>query len=278
MTIAPRLFDNVTPESAVAAAEDEFGPFVARVCLFSGGNDSLTCAHRCREMYDSLVFIDTGTAVPGVREFVEHAAEWLNKPLMVYAAAPDEYRRIVVGGVDGRGRLHEPLGFPGPMAHGSCYNRLKERALEQMRRELKAGDRKARILALTGVRQSESERRRSRTVLNRKGALIFCNPLIDWTPHDLHEYRTAHGLIESDVAALLHRSGECNCGAYAAPGEREELRALWPEWFDATIGSLEREAERMGLAVSRWGSGRETLYADDAGLLCSDCQLRMEVA
>ena len=80
----------------------------------------------------------------------------------------------------------------------------------------------------------------------------------------------------SDVAALLHRSGECNCGAYAAPGEREELQALYPEWFDATIGALEREAQAAGLAQCVWGARQDgvALAADEP--MCSDCQLRIE--
>lgn len=275
-----RLFGNRTPELVIAEAEKRYGPFKSRVCLFSGGNDSLAVAHRCRDHYDTLVWIDTGTAVPGVAEFVERAAAWLEKPLEVYPAADGEYQRIVLGGVDHRGVEKQPLGFPGPMQHTRCYVNLKERAIETMRNLHKGEDPKARVLALTGIRRAESQRRRARADITKRGALIFANPLIDWATPDLHRYREKHDFIESDVAALLHRSGECNCGAYAAPGEREMLKSLWPEWFEQTIGTLEREAEERGLPVCRWGSGRDFLderavAATDGEILCDDCQLRL---
>lgn len=276
----PRMFDNRTPESVIAEAHERYGPFVHRVCLFSGGNDSMVTAHRCRDEFDTLVFVDTGTAVPGVREFVERAADWLGKPLKVYETPLDEYRRIVLGGDDRRGVYKQPLGFPGPMQHTRCYVNLKERQIERMLKEFKGGDRKARVLALTGIRRAESKRRRHRADITKRGALVFANPLIDWTGRDMLEYRHGNDLIESDVAALLHRSGECNCGAFAAPGEREELRSIFPEWFEETIASLEREAEAAGLPSATWGAGRDlhNMKLEDAGPMCSDCQLRIDAA
>ena len=273
-----RLFGNATPESVIAEAEERYGPFVARVCLFSGGNDSLATAHRCRDFYDELVWVNTGTAVPGVAEFCAEAADWLGKPLRVYNAPEGEYRRIVVGGLDAKGNEKQPLGFPGPMQHTRCYVNLKERAIEAMVREKKEGHpRTARVLALTGIRRAESQRRRQREEITKRGSLVFANPLIDWTGGDLHRYRREHDFIESDVAALLHRSGECNCGAYATPGEREMLRSLFPAWFEETIAPLEREAQEMGLPCAVWGTGRDLLDRNAAaGPMCSDCQLRFE--
>lgn len=334
-----RLFGNRTPESVVEDAEGQFGPFTSRVCLFSGGNDSLATAHRCRDFYDTLIWVDTRTAVPGVETHVQVAAAWIGKPLEIYRAAEDEYERIVLGsrefrdafkiaqqlrqrerqavqakrdefrvGVDigqpptvpppltadvfaesfreeYKAREEVPpksaLGFPGPMQHTRCYVNLKERCIEAMLRKHKGEAPDSRVLALTGIRRAESVRRRSRADITKRGALIFANPLIDWTTPDLHRYREQHEFIESDVAALLHRSGECNCGAYATPGEREMLRSLWPDWFEATIAPLEREAKAMGLPVCTWGAGRDFIDARKAAaaaeneMLCSDCQLRL---
>ena len=49
-------------------------------------HDSTVLAHRCREHYQALAWIDTGTAVPGVAEFVVEYADWLGKPLRVLDA------------------------------------------------------------------------------------------------------------------------------------------------------------------------------------------------
>lgn len=277
-----RILPGLTPAQVMEEAA-QLGPFVARVCLFSGGHDSCVLAHRCRDYYDELAFIDTGTAVPGVREFVEEYAAWIDKPLRILEAG-DAWRLMVLGGGERPrdGKPHVALGFPGPGQHGRAYTRLKERQLEQLKRDLKEGHpRNSRVLFLTGVRRAESARRAKRMPVTRVGGTVFCNPLIDWTAFDMRRYRTEHELPESDVSALIHRSGECNCGAYAQPGEREMLRDLWPNWFDRTIGSLEREAKARGIAHCEWGAGRDGDTAEPGGPLCASCdyrQMQMEDA
>ena len=68
----------------------------------------------------------------------------------------------------------------------------------------------------------------------------------------MRRYRGELELPQSDVAALMHRSGECNCGSYANPDEREMLASLWPRWFERTIRAVE-----LGLA----GPSHETVTA-----------------
>ena len=270
-----RLLPGEDPDDLVRRAKEGHKP-IRTFCLFSGGNDSLVTAHRCRDHYDELIFIDTGTAAPGVEEWVLQCAAKLDKPLRILRQDFDAYRLLVLGGTDWKGREWHVRGFPGPAQHGRAYNRLKERPLEQLLRETKEGHhRSARVMALTGIRRAESARRAKRHPINRKGSMVFVNPLIDWTSHDMARYRREQNLGQSDVAALLHRSGECNCGSFADPEEREMLESLWPEWFDQRIGALEREAERMGLPCARWGGDPSlTEELPDAGLLCSSCEFR----
>jgi 3'-phosphoadenosine 5'-phosphosulfate sulfotransferase (PAPS reductase)/FAD synthetase len=266
---------------------------VAAVALFSGGHDSTVLAHRCRDHYDSLAFIDTGTAVPGVREFIVEFAAWLQKPLHILESG-DAYRRLVLG-------LHKqnpppgwrPYGFPGPAGHNRAYNQLKERQLRVLRRQLQEGHRRgAKVMYLTGLRRGESQRRKRRMPITFHGAIVFVNPLIDWTNDQMRDYRAEHAIPESEPAALLHRSGECNCGSFAAPGEREMLKALYPDWFETTIASLEREAEERGIVACRWGERPDKTLLENPALemmhggdppeftseLCTDCQLRLEIA
>jgi 3'-phosphoadenosine 5'-phosphosulfate sulfotransferase (PAPS reductase)/FAD synthetase len=301
------------PDELVARARGEHQP-VATWCLFSSGNDSTVLAHRCREHYQGLAFIDTGTAVPGVVEFVREYAEWIEKPLRVLSAA-DAFRVIVLGdlvwwarfltahdrapglsieafiardtrryGRASGGELGQlPHGFPGPGAHGRAYNRLKERQIMTLLRTSKVGHpRTARVLFLSGIRWAESRRRSKREAINRlpgKSA-VFANPLIDWTGEQMRSYRREHELPESPAAALLHRSGECNCGAFAsAAEERAMLKALYPEFF-AGIEALEREAEAAGVRWCRWGgydvhgnrAGEVTRRRP--GMLCESCDAR----
>ena len=303
-----------SPDEVIAVARAEHEP-VATWCLFSGGNDSTVLAHRCREHYDGLAWIDTATAVPGVETFVREYAEWIGKPLRILSAG-DAFRTMVLGdlvwwarfiaahdreptltieqsivrdtvrlGRASGGELGQvPHGFPGPGAHGRAYNRLKERQIMALLRESKQGHpRRSRVLFLSGIRRAESRRRSKREAINRlpgKSA-VFVNPLIDWTDQEMRGYRREHALPESPAAALLHRSGECNCGAFAkADEERAMLRALYPDFFAAVIESLEQEAQAAGVRWCRWGGfdidGNRAgeVSRERPGLLCESCVAR----
>ena len=175
-----------------------------------------------------------------------------------------------------------PHGFPGPGAHGRAYSRLKERQIMALLRESKQGHpRRARVLFLSGIRRAESRRRSKREAISRLPgkASVFASPLIDWTGEDMRRYRSEHGIPESPAAALLHRSGECNCGAMSSADERGMLQALYPDWF-AGIEDLEAEAQAAGVRWCRWGgydihgnrAGKITRR--EAGMLCESCESR----
>lgn len=122
MTTQLHLSLGLTPEQVLADSEQRHGPFVARYALISGGRDSSVLAHACRHAYEAAAFIDTGTALPGVREHVERLASWLDKPLVILETPRSEYDRLVVGSTQTRsgGRPDVAAGFPGPPLHGSC--------------------------------------------------------------------------------------------------------------------------------------------------------------
>jgi 3'-phosphoadenosine 5'-phosphosulfate sulfotransferase (PAPS reductase)/FAD synthetase len=139
-----------------------------------------------------------------------------------------------------------------------------------------------RVVFLSGVRRAESQRRAKREPISRarRSSAVFANPLLNWSSAHMASYRQAHRIPESDAAALLHRSGECNCGAFAsAEHERTMLKTLYPDFF-ASIEALESEAETAGLRWCRWGGydragNRATQAAKHApGPLCEACDAR----
>lgn len=233
--------------------------------LFSGGNDSTVLVSWAKRnlgsRLDAAVFIDTGTAIPGVLEFAGNFCADRNIPFLVYDAGA-AYDELVLD-----------KGFPGPAAHRYAYVRLKERQVDALVRDHKRS-RFDRIMLLTGVRRSESVRRMGTTEpIRRDGAQVWVAPLIDWTDDDMRTYRADRELEQSDVAAVLCRSGECNCGAFAKPGERDELRSLYPTWWAQRMQPLE---DATG---TTWGErpGKPRAIAE-AGPLCSDCQLDLSEA
>lgn len=311
-----------TPEMIIGDATnvETNQPVIHRVALTSGGGDSTVLAHRCNDLYDTLAHIDTGTALPGVRAFVEEFAERMGKPLLV-AEARDAYKKLVLGHDewwpiyeqhrlsgekpdDFRERMGKlptreqrmavgnhlaPMGFPGPAGHRFAYQRLKERQLEEALRQIKArygeGKQKQRVVLLSGVRIAESARRKMTSTAQgeweRRGNQLWINPLLYWTNAEMAAYRRDHDLPQSDVTAIMHRSGECNCLAFAAKDEREEIIQWFPDWYAENIRPLEDAARERGLRHHEWGWGAGPLAPgverpEATGPMCSACDFRLE--
>jgi 3'-phosphoadenosine 5'-phosphosulfate sulfotransferase (PAPS reductase)/FAD synthetase len=231
--------------------------------LLSGGNDSTVLAHWAKGQMggrlDAAVFVDTSIAAPGVREFVEDFCAEREIKLLVYETPYSEFVAMC--------REH---GMPGPGTHLYSYVRLKERQIDALVADHKERW-KDRIMLLSGARRAESVQRMGSAVpVERDGAQVWVNPLIDWSNEEMREYRERHALPTSDAAALLHRSGECNCLAYSSRGEREMLLSLWPEWFEEKFGWLERELRAAGHRYWKLGMGRSRKDGR-AGRLCAGC-------
>lgn len=255
---------DLTPEQVMDEAGTH-GPFVARICLFSGGGDSTAVLHYAlaHDYADEAAFVDTGTALPGCREHVIDVCEQWGVPLTIWDAG-DAFEEMV---------LNPRLGFPGPGQHPRAYQRLKERQLRKLVASKKTRVRD-RVLFVSGVRRHESKRRASRPAVAREGAVVWANPLTDWTDEQMREYRLEHDLPVSDVSALMHSSGECGCGAFAAPGEREMRCDLFPEW-GRWLEGLEVRAAQAGVVNCRWGE--RPGEAKEAGQMCSSCQTALDL-
>ena len=146
----------------------------------------------------------------------------------------DRYRALVLD-----------QGFPGPGHHYKMFQRLKERALRQIRNELVGDPRKNRVLFVAGRRREESARRASIPEMEREGSLVWVSPLVNWTKLDMNTYRlmcreTDVPVPVNEVSDLIHMSGECLCGAFASRGERDELDL----WFYDSLAEI-RELETL---------------------------------
>lgn len=275
----PRLFPDRGLRAAVSEARgitlgavDDHKPSKTFL-LFSGGNDSLVLLDVCHQFVDAIVHINTGIGIPEAHQFAREAAA--RYPIeFIEKEPPKSYEELV---------FNNWGGMPGPGLHNIVYQRLKERCIEAVRREHRTYNGE-RFMFLSGIRRAESPRRKQRKeAVERTGGRVMVKPLFHWSNAEMREYRETHDLPVNPVAANLHMSGECLCGAMADQndlrGEREAIRFFYPE-FDARLSAIEAECEQRGLAHCEWGVKRPELALlgdeDDGGDLCQSCAWRQE--
>lgn len=235
---------------------------VGTVFLFSGGNDSTVLAHLFRDRATHAAHANTTIGIEATRQFVRDTCRGWGLPL-IEETAPTSYRELVI-----------ERGFPGPAMHWKMYQRLKERCLEAVRRQLVTNPYRERVVFLTGRRRDESKRREDIVEHERRGSTIWASPLANWTSLDLNTYRLLHpDCPTNDVSSLLHMSGECLCGAFARPGELEQIEWWFPD-VAAEIRALEADVRAAGHPewLCRWGHGQGK--PSKTGPLCSSCDSR----
>lgn len=246
----------------------------ATVVLYSGGNDSTTLAHIFRRDVDCAAHANTTIGIEATRDFVRNTCEEWGLPLIERKPPriEDHYRALVLD-----------QGFPGPGMHFKMFQRLKERALRQIQRELVANPRKERVVFLAGRRRQESARRANIPEMERDGSRVYVSPLVNWTKLDLNTYRLMTGDVPRNQASdLIHMSGECLCGAFAAPGERAEIDAWFPTALDEVRELESLIADRADIPEHRktWGWGADPAKKaldgkpSKTGALCSSCDVR----
>jgi 3'-phosphoadenosine 5'-phosphosulfate sulfotransferase (PAPS reductase)/FAD synthetase len=258
------------------------------VILFSGGNDSTTLAHLFKDRATHAAHANTGIGIEATRQYVRDTCASWGLPLIEEFPDPwATYRKLVLGQVRARsgpnkGTVLYPGGFPGPAMHYLMYQRLKERAMEKVRRQLVEFPLHQRVIFLAGRRAEESGRRKglgAKDPIERRGSTVWVSPLLGWTKLDLNAYRRAYPDVpRNEVSDLLHMSGECLCGAFAHEDELDEIAQWFPE-VAAEIRQLEAEVAASGVAPPErckwgWGAGKET--PSRVGAMCSSCDARFE--
>jgi 3'-phosphoadenosine 5'-phosphosulfate sulfotransferase (PAPS reductase)/FAD synthetase len=240
--------------------------------LFSGGHDSLATAHiASRERaFAGCIHINTGTGIPDTTSFVRETCQRYEWPLIELSPAVGTYERLVL----------ERGGFPyGESSHNSMLFYLKQQPLARWFATTIGTS-----LFYTGIRRDESVRRMGAgisTPERRDGRKTWVSPILDWTALDVSRYIDARGLARNPVVDVLHRSGECLCGALARQDEIHEIDRWFPE-VGARIHALERRCEGAGITACVW-AGKEArrinrrqlhLFPKSAvlPLLCSSCE------
>lgn len=256
--------------AAVALLDAEFASHkaVGVYAMFSGGDDSLTSTLVASQSagFRACVHLDTGIGIPETRDFVAETCREQGWELLVFRAKDcgQDYAALA-----------ERYGFPGPGAHRRMYIRLKERPLDAFVRSVKR-HRLDRVILSTGARTQESARRMGHVQpVRRDGASVWANPIHDWSKADCLDYIAQRGVRRNPVVELIHMSGECLCGSYAAPGELKEI-ALWFPHVGAHIRAIEDRAVAAGVKSCRWGEAPKGRRRKRGKIseLCQQCELR----
>lgn len=226
----PRLSPSEDAAQIIDEAMNDFKPTHV-LAAFSGGNDSMAASHfaSLRPEFGGAFNANTGIGVEATRVHMREQCRLRGWRLYEYEAPPPRWARK---GESAYSALIRHFGFPGPAMHSLMYQRLKERCIEAMLRDLRAAG-PARVLLVTGVRSSESARRKIPGHLKavdvlRGKSYAFCAPLINWSGEDRDAYLADHDLPENPVSARLGYSGECLCGSFARPNEIEAVRRVCP--------------------------------------------------
>ena len=202
-------------------------------------------------MLAACVTIRTGIAAPDWFPCIQKSCHQYGWPLEVYTTTAD-YDALV-----------RQYGFPGPGLHGIFMNYLKGRAIREFKKAHPAA-----CLA-SGVRKDESARRfrQTREWSIFEGVPVWA-PIWNWTTKETWQYFNDHGFVRSPAYAVLCISGDCLCGAFASPGEREMIASVYPH-ENARLNRLEIECGSIwGARAAKSRAKRQT------SIVCTDCDKR----
>jgi 3'-phosphoadenosine 5'-phosphosulfate sulfotransferase (PAPS reductase)/FAD synthetase len=249
---------------------------------FSGGHDSLVATHIASKTpeFDGVFHANTGIGIEETREYVRETCkrhEW-----RLHEISPQDCKDAGYKGLTYE-EMVEKYGFPGAAQHQKAYTYLKERPIRHLKRTVK--DRRTeKVMLVTGIRSHESERRMGNAVEYHIGpeGIAWSAPLFYWQKLDVTKYIDEHDLQRNPVEDYMHMSGECLCGAYARPGEMEELQMWYPDAADQ-IKDLEAkiadkdaqvfEVDQFEEKMRKWGWTQRNIKnpAQKSLPMCHDC-------
>ena len=246
----------------------QFNP-KAIIGLYSGGNDSTAAIYLTRDLLTHAAHIVTGIGIPSTTEFVREQCRVLDVPLIELVTPPGVYEKLLF-----QIRNGHIQGFPGPSAHNVAYYYLKQKRLRELRGMFIKDNRKDRVIFVNGIRSHESARRARRALscpIRREGSIVWVQPILNFDSQTMLDYRRAFNIPQCEASALLHRSGECLCGAFARSEELEEIELWFPD-MGTYIRTLEDRLKAAGAKNCKWGgSGTGHKRGKAPGPLCSDC-------
>lgn len=268
--VSPEEIDNLSLDECLSItkkiidlANELYPNTVARLSLLSGGNDSVAAFYAVKDYIDHVVHINTGIGIEQTRIFVRDLCR-LHDVNLIEKLPPDgcRYEDLIM-----------EYGFPSANLHYLMYNRLKQRALREVRNQFVKRRKKDIVQYYTGVRYAESTRRKKTTDdIMKEGSIVWVAPIAHWSNKNMVEFRKKYNIPVNEVSSNLHMSGECLCGAFAKKGELEQIRFFYPETA-AYIDSLQEKVRNANIDRCIWGDNEKNKKKiKQSGILCMSCE------
>lgn len=282
-------------KSTIQRAVDKY-KINALVSLFSGGEDSMLVTHIASQhsLFVGCIHIDTKTSP------LSQIAS--NEAITKMDAMEWDY--IVESPFTTFAQLIAKYGMPGPSTHNMTYQYLKGRPIDEAKKAWNARltqqwsdqnsqhwGQKPRIGFITGIRADESSRRAKVLLAVKLRGTAWISPILPFSRADRAEYLTRNG-VNQIYKSSRDGLGECNCGAFAKPGEadikdtffmmreyREKLEELARVARELQLievrAGMRSESAVIKQAHTRWGhgavSGKDTTLKDIVSI-CNDCE------
>jgi len=224
---------------AVGEIREVCGSYDCVYVMFSGGRDSLVTLDLSVRALGGRVralFIDTGVATPGLRDYVVEVCRGYGVELAIVNSGYDFFELVL------------RKGFP-MIRYRWCKEYLKmkplKRFVESAKKECNG------LLLVTGVRREESwvKSRASKLYDHPQLGVKVYAPIFEWSGELVKEYIKAYGLKQNPLYALYGKAYDCWCTVYKTPADFATLALIHPEFFEKFV-----EAE------SKLRSGGSALY------------------
>jgi phosphoadenosine phosphosulfate reductase len=220
--------------------------------MFSGGRDSLVVLDLSlralgRERVEAL-FIDTGIATPGLKEYVVETCIGYGVKLNIVSPDYDFFKLV------------ELKGFP-MIKYRWCKEYLKIKPLKCFVDELKT--RGVDFVLVTGLRRDESWfKGKGRKLYDHPvlGVKVYA-PIFEWTGDMVREYIKLCGLRENSLYELYGKAYDCWCTAFKSPADFALLAILHPDFFKKFV---EAEAKLRSGGSALYYNGRRVYLRDIA--------------
>lgn len=257
--------------------------------MFSGGKDSLTTLHLMRK-YSNVraLFIDTGIATPGMRDYIIDVCRKLGVEADIISTKYDFFSLVLTNG------------FP-IMKYRWCKHYLKIHPLREFVKKLIDEYSVEGTALVTGVRASESWMK-SRTVKLYKhpelyGIQVYA-VIHEWSEEDVYTYLTKNDLTKYVKDSKLLK--DCWCTPYKTPSDYALLAIHYPQFFRKFVETerkLNEHRKRDKPIAGLWIKGKPIYFSEIAEnphkflenakfsepceancLICSGCKLSKDVS